>query len=288
MKQALAIGLGITACCSVVAQPVPEYAHLAFGRLPDGTATTEGLEISDQYSAYGVWFSLADGPGFPIIAEQGNGNPAVAFQGDTNDNVCSGTYGLTDPIGPGDDITLFRPIRIDLDPPVRSFRFLCARAPDEGFPIVRYYVEGLDTAFEALTCTGPGGGCRRYEVNETSPFVSSLITRIELENPDEGRPHGFTLSRMTVVRDRQPLPGPFIQVAQESTPGSGDFEENILGILRPWRAPIESAPRITDVYLYGTTSFNDVSYGGLPEVFDLQVDGSRFGFIDVNKGYLLS
>lgn len=51
--------VGAGATCPIAAQ-IPEYARINFQEL------TEGDSITDQYAAFGVYFSLADGPGAPI------------------------------------------------------------------------------------------------------------------------------------------------------------------------------------------------------------------------------
>lgn len=48
------------ATCPIAAQ-VPEYVRINFQEL------TEGDSITDQYAAFGVYFSLADGPGAATV-----------------------------------------------------------------------------------------------------------------------------------------------------------------------------------------------------------------------------
>jgi len=203
----------------------------------------------------------------------------VAFPSD--DNVCFGSYGLTDPIGMNGDVLAFRPIRIDFDPPVRYFRFSAARSIGAEFPIVKFYVGASEQQATATFCTGPS--CRRYE----GASSSSSITHVVVASPNEGQPFGYTVSALTAIRDPQPTAGPFIRVAQESAPGLGDFDQRVLGITRPWRAPRGWEPPISDVYFYDNDGWNDVSYDGPPSLFGLEIDASRIGFVEAREGLSL-
>lgn len=272
--------VGAGATCPIAAQ-IPEYARINFQEL------TEGDSITDQYAAFGVYFSLADGPGAPIAVAEGS--PAVAFTGpDGDDTPIKGLmtceegvvdHGLTDPVGDGGDVFAFRPIRITFDPPARGFRFW-VHIPDEDgheLPQVRaYYGDPEQSVQSHKDCTGRNGKFTQW-ADDHEPF-----TRVELTSSRGSL--GFSLGALSVFRDPQPQPVEFfIQVAQESAPGADDFDANVLGLVRPWRSPPLTAPSVCHLYSYGSGG-NAVSYGEFQEMLDLQKTRTTLAFLDAREG----
>ncbi|GIK15221.1 MAG: hypothetical protein BroJett003_01850 [Planctomycetota bacterium] len=266
------------AACPIAAQ-VPEYTRINFQEL------TEGDSITDRYAAFGVYFSLADGPGAPIAVAEGS--PAVAFTGPDGDDTpikelmtCEEgvvAHGLTDPVGKGGDVFAFRPIRITFDPPARGFRFW-VNIPEGGvLPQVRaYYGDPEQSVQSHKDCTGRSGRFTEW-ADDHEPF-----TRVELTSSRGSL--GFSLGALSVFRDPQPQPVEFfIQVAQESAPGAGDFDANVLGVVRPWRSPPPPTPSVCHLYSYGMTS-NPVSYGEFQEMLDLQKTRTTLAFLDAREG----
>lgn len=249
----------------VSGQPYPEYVHIDFSQLPDGTPLAEATAISSQFSAYGVSFQMHDGlGGLPIVAQAGD--PEIAFTGPngSDDPMWGSTFGLTDPIGPSNSVTAFRPIRIDFNPPVAGVR-LWLRHPGglagQGF-LVRYLHQNTGGSIT-------GGGCGNTELRRFGRLAihdpqGDPITRISYECPNCVNPSlGYALCDLTIIRaPQQPLVGPFFRIAQESSPGAGDFDKHVLGVMRPWRSPSGLAPKARDFYFYAREFGNSLSYSG--------------------------
>lgn len=270
------------------AQPAPEYVHIDFSGFPEGT------EISDQYSAYGVTFSLADGPGFPIVAQEGD--PMLAFLGGggSDSPMWAAPFGLTDPVGENADVTAFRPIRIDFDPPARSIRLWLRRPGGFGGQSFRFRVYHSDG--QVFTHGGCGStNNRRYPAGPGTFYPNiTPISHVVFECPSCVEPTlGFALCELTLIREPQePLAAPFIRVGQESSPGAADFDNQVVGVLRPSSSPVGVAPKVGDFYFYGN-HYNAESFGGMMSVDPAQpmsgVPGqSSLVFLDAAEGLSLA
>ncbi|NNF43619.1 MAG: hypothetical protein HKN62_11350, partial [Phycisphaerales bacterium] len=188
----------------------------------------EQTEISDQYADLGVTFSIDGDPTrLPVIANEGS--PTIGFNGSGADRpMPSQLGGLTDPLVDG-SFTVGLDIAMEFDPPVTGARFFVADIDGSETIVARVY-DGAKQIDELSVSAGdPGTG------NGTStpfPFAAPSITRIVVDVPDNT---GFAIDFLTFTR---PCAGPGcgvrIQVAQESAPGRGDFDENVLGFVRPF------------------------------------------------------
>lgn len=265
--------LAAAIAASPVRAQVPEYVHIDFSQYAESTP------ITSQYAASGVFFSLGDGPGAPIIAEQGA--PAVAFVDDQTDgSMWDAPFGLTDPVGPGGDINAFRPIRIDFDPPVNAVRlyFRCPNnAVDSNAPrLLLHFVNDPDRTV---------GACHNWN-RGNARFASSpddLITAVEIRF--SGTSLGYAICELTATRPPQATtPNKWIRVAQESAPGAGDFATHALGIMRPWQSPPELAPTAAQFYFYGQNQ-SGRCYGGL--ITKLHRAASHLLFVDTAEGLSL-
>lgn len=271
-----------------IAQTYPEYVHIDFSRLPDGTPLTEGTELSNQFAAYGIAFSMNDGgAGLPIIAQEGE--PMVAFWGanGADSPMRASAFGLSDPVGVGGDVTVFRPIRIDFQPPVTGVR-LFGRHPGGQAS------QNIGVRFIHQDGQNPfGNGCGNPEVQRyvrfanQNPQGSAIVSARYLCNNCANPVLGFAICDLAFIRAaEQPLLGPFVRVAQESTPGVADFDHNVIGVIRAWRSPSNLAPRAEDFYFYGHEFSNAVSFGGLLRG-QLQPSQSHLILADTMQGLTL-
>jgi len=187
----------------------------------------EGTEISTQYAGTcGATFSIiGDDSLLPIIAEEGA--PTVAFNGSGADNpMSSGMRGLTDPVI-GNDQFEENDIAIDFDPPVTSVR-LFGIDIDSSDSLT---VTAFDGAAEVDSATATSGDAGTGNAKSTEFFLEAeSITRLELVISGTSGNIGWGIDFITFTRPCESDGcGPSIEVAQESAPGAGDFDDNVLG-----------------------------------------------------------
>jgi hypothetical protein len=208
--------------------------------LIDFESYEEGSPIGSQYSFLGAVFSIPGEPNLlPIIAVEGS--PTVGFVGSGDDNpMASGIAGLTDPLI-NDDFTVGVDIAIDFDPFITSIRMFILDIESTEWVTLRAF----DGPNEVGSVTRSGGqsGTGNGVASEFF-FSAEAITRVVIEVPDT---IGFAVDFITFTRpceDEQC--GPIIEIAQESVPGTGDFNDHILGQLLPY----PSASSTTQFYAY--------------------------------------
>jgi len=195
----------------------------------------EGLpeltEISDQYAAdQGVTFSIQDHPDErPIICVEGA--PRTGFGGaGTDAPMSSGIAGLTDPVIDGDEF-VGRNIVMDFDPPVSGIRLFVIDLENGEFATLRAF----DGAAEVDSMTVVGGDPNTGNgVSTVFDVNGKNITSAVLEVPLEVDA-GWAMDFLVLSRPCEGgACGPQIRLAQESAPGAGDFDDNILGDLQAW------------------------------------------------------
>jgi len=194
----------------------------------------ELTEISDQYaSETGATFSIVGDDGLlPIIGEEGS--PGVGFIGAGDDNpMSSGSRGLTDPLIDG-DLAIPNDIAIDFDPPVTSVRLFAIDIDGTDSVTLRAFDGEREVASDTASVgdAGTGNGV------STEFFVQAeSITRVQVEITAEPGGVGWAIDFVTFTRPCEGNGcGPLTEIAQESAPGAGDFDENVLGnlLIYPW------------------------------------------------------
>ncbi len=190
--------------------------------LVDFEGLEEGTPIGDQYADLGVIFSIPGSRALPILAVEGS--PAVAFTGAGSDNpMSSGSGGLTDPIGsPPIDV------QMDFDPPVTSVRLFIIDIDVADTFTVRAF-DAADNEVDAMTVSAgdPGAG---NGVSTEFIVAGEAITRVVIDMPPVGG-IGWATDFITFTRPCDGICGKQIRVSQESSPGAGDFADNVLGVL---------------------------------------------------------
>jgi hypothetical protein len=201
----------------------------------------EGTQISDTYASLGAWFSIVGEPELvPIVAVEGD--PTAAFTGSGPDTpMSSGSCGLTDPIING-DFGVGNDIAIAFDPPVTSVRLFVIDLDNTESVTVRAYDGESEVGSQTHVAgdSGTGDG-----VSTEFALAHENITRIEIDVP-EGI--GFAVDYVGYTRPcTGDECGPQIEIAQESTPGAGDFDEQVLGLIRSSPTTVSAA----EFYAYG-------------------------------------
>lgn len=197
----------------------------------------EQTPISTQYSATGAFFSIVgDDLLLPIIAEEGV--PRVAFGGPSDRPLASGIRGLTDPVINGDYLPS-NAIAISFHPPVTSVRLLVSDIDNEDVATLRAFDEDVEVAMDTVaageTYTGNGA--------ITDMFVaSSMISRVEFAVTTDDAANGWAIDYVTFTRPCSgDVCGPLTEIAQESAPGKGDFDANVLGTVLSFPTPGSAA-----------------------------------------------
>ncbi|MFI4856007.1 MAG: hypothetical protein ACIAQF_13630 [Phycisphaerales bacterium JB065] len=198
----------------------------------------EGTELSDQYAKLGLTFSIeGDAELLPIIGTRGA--PRVGFSGGGVDApLASGDGFLCDPVIEGDE---FFPsnIAIDLDPPATGLRIFVhdIDAADETVSF-RAYSDGVEVDVDTILFGDPGTGN-----GSILPLTVSgeAIDRVVLEVA-VGVNVGVGFDFLTINRNcvTSACGGAF-EIAQESAPGAGDFDENIVGYTLPYETNATAA-----------------------------------------------
>jgi len=188
----------------------------------------EDTEIDLQYIPAGVVFSmLNDTDARPIIAEEGS--PLRAFGGSGTDNpMADGIAGLTDPPVGNDYTASDDDIVIEFDPPVTSVRLYIVDIDGGEVFTVRAYENDVEVASDTKSAGDQGTGNGR----STQFFVAgNAIDRVVVDAPVGGNV-GYAVDFLSFTRPCEGQDcGALIELAQESAPGAGDFNSNILGNL---------------------------------------------------------
>ncbi len=200
--------------------------------------------ISDQYAELGVTFAIEGQPKLlPAIALEGA--PTTAFSGGGADSpMSSESGGLTDPIIDGDEFE-GNNIRINFDPFVTSVRLFVIDIDGSETYTLRAFDGETEVAMESHT----GGGAGTGNGVSTQYFLSAdSITSVLLEVPQLPTLAGFAVDFLTFTRPCEGAAcGPQIQISQESAPGAGDFDDNVLGAILAFPAAAGAA----GFYAYG-------------------------------------
>ncbi len=185
--------------------------------------------ITTQYADdLGATFSTPGEPeNPPIIAVEGS--PIVGWSGDGP--ASSGSNSLTDPLVDGSN-GVPNSIAIDFDPPVTSVSLFVIDIDGNDTFAVRAF-DG-ETEVDSMTVSSgePGAGN-----NQSTEFnvAGANITSVLIEPVDADDSTGWGMDFVTFTRPCEGVEcGPRVQVAQESAPGVGDFDDNILGEVLPY------------------------------------------------------
>ena len=233
----------------------------------------EGTPISDQYASIGVHFSLPNNPSlYPIIALEGN--PIVAFDGTEGGDqpIISGTACLTDPLVDG-SFALGNDIAVDFDPPITSVHLFIIDI-DVGETVTLHAFNGSNP----ISSVTHASGDPETRNNGTIFFIQApAISRIVLDVPDVCA-FGFDL--LTFIRSYENAPcGLAIEIAQETIPGTGDFDEHVLGHLLPFQTAYSAA----NMYFYNFPLRD--SWNG--QILDPVVGRSHLFFANTTDGLTL-
>lgn len=188
----------------------------------------EDTPIGSEYLPAGVTFSMLNDPDArPIIAVEGS--PLRAFGGSGDDNpMADGIAGLTDPPVGNDYTNSDDDIVLDFDPPATSVRLYIVDIDGSDIFTVRAFDGDDEVASDTKRAGDQGTGNAR----STQFFVASeSITRLVIDSP-QGDAVGFAVDFISFTRPCEGSDcGALIELAQESSAGAGDFNDNILGRL---------------------------------------------------------
>lgn len=202
--------------------------------LIDFEGLAEGTAVSDQYASKGVRFYLPDDPcRFPIIAEEGS--PTYAFYG-TDSPMSSGIAGLTDPLVEG-SFNVGHDIGIEFTVPVNSVRFYIIDIDSGDVFTANATSNGSLVDTETYSAGDSGTG---NQVSTLFELSGEAIDRVIIDVP--GGTVGFALDFLVFTR---PCEGEgcnsLIEVAQESSPGAGDYGDHVLGFLTLYQTSATAA-----------------------------------------------
>ncbi|MFG0291735.1 MAG: hypothetical protein ACF8MJ_01125 [Phycisphaerales bacterium JB050] len=191
----------------------------------------EGTEISDQYAKLGLTFSIDGKPDLlPIFGTRGN--PRVGFSGGNSDGpLASGDGFMADPVIGNDELEPNN-IAIDIDPPAVSLRIFVHDIEDpEENTTIRAFYKGVEVDSMTIEDGDPGTG--NGSILPLS-VEAAAIDRVVLEvvGPDTV---GIGFDFLTINRNcvTSACGGAF-EISQESAPGAGDFDDNIMGYTLPY------------------------------------------------------
>ena len=203
----------------------------------------EGTDITDQYADLGITFAVQDHPDeAPVIAAQGA--PRFAFTGSGTDApMSSGTRGLTDPLVGGDEL-VGRNLVMNFDPPITSLRLFAIDIESNEFATLRAFDGKTEVEVMGVVAGDPNtGNGVSSELFVESANITSAVLEVDLVNDT-----GWAIDFIVMTRPCEGVEcGPRLRVSQESAPGLGDFNDNILGDLQAWPITASAA----EFYAYG-------------------------------------
>jgi hypothetical protein len=203
--------------------------------LIDFEGLAESTPVVDQFAGIGVSFSVEGEPDLsPIIALEGNPRVAFAGSGGSDQPMSSGLAGLTDP-EVGDDHTVPFDLRMHFDPPADAVRFFFIDLDDGPVTATAFDADG--TPLESITRTPAdpdAGNGRSTPFSFTSDQISSILIDVADVAPIQYAIDYITFTRPCADGDC----GQLIEIAQETEPGAGDFDANILGFVQAFPTTI--------------------------------------------------
>lgn len=243
---------------------IPDECDFCSGNITliDFEGLAESTAIGMQYVSEGVTFGLIGAPtGLPIICLEGD--PQVGFTGTAADTPLGGLAGLTDPTGTTRDIEVF------FSPPVFDASLFIIDIDGTESVDVRAFDGATLLSSQVFTAANV----------ETGDGVATLIviqqtniTHIEIDVSDGA---GFAVDNLIFHRSAT-MPGcdRFVRVSQESAPGVGDFDANVLGFVELLPASSSAATQ----YSYDFPEAS--SYNGLllPQI----ADRSNLAFVETS------
>lgn len=235
MNTRMMIGMLASACIGLIA---PAASAQVQQLVVDFEGFPEGTEISDQYAKLGLTFSIDGKPGLlPIFGERGS--PRVGFTGGNSDGpLASGDGFMADPVIGNDELEPNN-IAIDIDPPAISLRIFVhdIESPEENTTMRAFY-QGVEVDSMTIADGDPGTGNGSILPLSVS---AEAIDRVVLEVAGP-RPVGTGYDFLTINRNcvTSACGGAF-EVAQESSPGAGDFDDNVVGLILPFETNATAA-----------------------------------------------
>ncbi|MFO0873626.1 MAG: hypothetical protein U0575_06595 [Phycisphaerales bacterium] len=201
----------------------------------------EGSPISTTYADSGLTFSLDGQPGQAPVAMTA-GAPVVGFSGLTADGpVTAGTSALTDPPA-GGNVAAGADVRLTVDPPTTSVRFSIIDI--DGNESITCDAFNGDTIVASMTRSSPSTSTGNGVSTEFA-LVAPAITSVRVDVPaacDWAMDH-VRVARPCLLDECKPV----VRVSQETTPGAGNFDANVLGYAVAYEAPGSAA----QLYNYG-------------------------------------
>lgn len=236
----------------------------------------EDTPIGAEYLPAGVLFSmLGDPDARPIVATEGP--PLRAFSASGDDNpMPQGVAGLTDPAVNGDYTTSDDDMLIEFDPPVTSIRLYIVDIDGADTFTVRAF-EGPDEVGAVTKSAGDQG--TGNGVSTQFFLAAPSITSVVVDAP-AGAGIGYAVDFISFTRPCDGSDcGALIELSQESAPGAGDFNSNILGNLLAY--PYNSSAK--SLYAYDVPEGD--SWNGL--ILTPVADRSHLLFAETTDGLTL-
>jgi hypothetical protein len=225
----------LVAPCTVNGQWQPSsMSHIDFEALPTGASLSQGVAIGDQWSsASGVTFtSIPSTLPLPSIAVANGTSVAFVSSAGNNRDMTFGTRGLR----PALSADVRGGVGLDLTPPATAVRLVVIDIDGSESYVVRA-LDGTGVVQSiTLTAGTPGTG------NGAHTFVTlraPQITRVEvLPQPTSpiGSSPDYAIDSLSIVRPLAEGASSVVRLAQESAPDAGDFNSQVLDVLRPWVA----------------------------------------------------
>ncbi|MEZ6318682.1 MAG: GC-type dockerin domain-anchored protein [Phycisphaerales bacterium] len=226
------------------------FWHVDFQSYPDGGFPFEGDTVTTQFQASaGVVFgSIVGGDPLPRIVAAGG--TAIAFNSSSGADkpLTYGTHALTPGLADDEVAGVF----MAFDPPVERLKFYLVDVDaSETVEVVAYgggaTIGTLEVqAGDPFTGDGvstpvlfEGGGIDRVEVSRVPSTVTSGVT-------------GFAIDSISFTRPLDVGDGRVVRVSQERAPGEGDFDNNVVTVMRPW---VAGTVPVSEFYLYRNSFF---------------------------------
>ena len=227
--------------------------------LIDFEGFAEGTPLGDQYTAQGVTFALVgDPPGLPVICTEGS--PALGFGGPGGDDIpLAGLGGLTDPLGSdGSVATDARDVEILFDPPVSDLSLFVVDLDQTDTVELSAFAGAVlvGSEFQAAGSAGTGDGIGTFLT-----VIGDGITRAVV---DVAPGMGYAIDDLSFRRGSGAACGTLFRIAQESAPGAGDFDANVVGTVEAFI----TAADVTSLYSYDFPEASSYNGSLLPAVAD--------------------
>ncbi|MCK6475277.1 MAG: hypothetical protein L6Q35_00425 [Phycisphaerales bacterium] len=188
----------------------------------------EGEAITSQYEGLGVWFATVNRPTQPpIIAREGDPVRAFHTAGTDDAPMASGDAALTDPLISG-DFRVGSDIEIRFAPIATSVRTYVTDLDGDDVVTLRAFRNGVEVASASQSAPANNAGDGKSYLLAVE---AAEIDRVVLEPRASGNTVGWAMDFLVFTRpcEVEVCPPALVRVSQESAPGAGDFDSNVLG-----------------------------------------------------------